>query len=153
MKVYPGKHLNAPFFKRSSSERCCHLPLILWLFFSLKHPLSPCPDSVSSTVDSSKIQLLSRRVPQEKWGTLSIPSGLGVSPEECISLSHSHTNNFNNGRRRLYCFTRAHPMDTEMMIHTDLSFQVSPAPSYVFRAVRSEGPAVQFWTTAHIWCF
>ena len=80
--------------KGSSSKRCCHLPLILLIvfFFSLKHPLSHLP--VSSSADSSKIQLPSRRVQQEEWGTLSTLPGLGVSPEECISLLHSHTKQF-----------------------------------------------------------
>lgn len=89
MKAYPVKHLTVCHsLRRSSSRRCCHLPLILWLFFSLYHPLSPLPDSVSSSADSSKIQLLLRRVQQEKWGTLSTLPRLRFSPEECISFSH-----------------------------------------------------------------
>lgn len=58
-------------FRKSSSKKCCHLPLILLIVFFLKHPLSSLPDSVCSSADSSKIQLLSRRVQEEKWAALS----------------------------------------------------------------------------------
>lgn len=89
MKAYPVKHLTACHsWRRSSSKRCCHLPLILWLCFFFPPPSSPLPDSVSSSADSSKIQLLLRRVQQEKWGTLSTLPRLRFSPEECIPFWH-----------------------------------------------------------------
>lgn len=152
MKAYPVKHLIVRHsLKKSSSKK---------VLSPASHSLIVFPEesppwqwrTVSSSADSSKIQLLSRRVQQEKWGTLSTLSGPVVGPGECISVSHLHTNNFSNRRLRLYCFTKARQVDIEMMIYTDLSFQVSLAHTFS-RAVHTEGPCAQFWTTAHIGCF
>lgn len=42
MKAYPVKHLIVCHsLKKSSSKRCCHLPLILWLFFPQASTFSP----------------------------------------------------------------------------------------------------------------
>lgn len=85
------------------------------IVFFLKHPLSPLPDSVSSSADSSKIQLLSRRVQQKKWAALSTLSGARSWPRGThLSLSHSHASNFSNRRLRLY-FTTARQVDIKMI--------------------------------------
>lgn len=129
MKAYPVKHIIVRHsLKKSSSKRCCHLPLTLWLFFSSSshflHSLTVFPPHrfIQNSIT------LKEGSAREKWGTLSALSGLRVGPEECISLSHSHTNSFSNRRLRLYCLTTARQVDIEMMIYLNLSWEVLLLP-------------------------
>lgn len=153
MKAYPVKHLSVPFFKEKLIQRCCHLPLNLLIVFFLKHPLSPRPDSVSSSADSSKIQLLSRRVQQEKWGTLSTLSGEELALRNA-SPSHARTQTISaiDGWDFTALLQLARWILRWWFIR--ISHFKSPLLCHAFsQAVPTEGPGARFWTTAPIWCF
>lgn len=147
MKAYPVKHLIARHsLGRSSSKRCCHLPLNLWLFFffpSIFHCL-PSLTVFPPQWIHPKFNYF--------WGGFGKRNGALFQHSRGFKLalrnaSPSHTNNFSNWRLRLCCFTTAHHMDIEMMIYSDNSFQTCLALSHVFLSY-------SHWrTTPDIWCF
>lgn len=142
---------SAPFFKEKLIQKGAVTCLSFFDCFSSGIPSLTVEDSflLSGFIQNSiTFEEGSAREMGHSLNTL----GPVVGPEECISVSHLHTNIFSNRRLRLYCFTEARQVDIEMMIYTDLSFQVSLAHTFS-RAVHTEGPRAQFWTTAHIGCF
>lgn len=154
MKAYPVKHLIVRHsLKKSSSKRCCHLPLTLWLFFSSSshflHSLTVFPPH-RFIQNSITLEEGSARKMGHSFNTLRAPSWpWGMH----LPLTFAHKQFQQSTTEALLPYYSSPGWYWDDDLSESLMRSLAIAFLILGWAVHAEDPPDQFWTTAHIWRF
>lgn len=149
MKAHPVKHLIAHHsLRRSSSRRCCHLPLILWLFFPSSLHFLPSLTVFPPQRIHPKFNYF-RGGFSKRNGALSQRSrGPELAPRNA-STSHTRTQTIS----AIYDLGSSALLQLARWLLRWWFIQISHFRSLLLchtfsRAVHTEEPGAQFWTWA-----